>query len=149
MFCSKYLTTSPIFCTNLNNHKWSIPVFRPLQVLSTYMIFTKSFLWQLLEALSSDPVCWRLNLAQKLDSISYTLGGEETSLCWRRESPDPLLPRSLAPWLRIEHTPMPLLSLIVSFCSVYCWSFPFDVYRISESLQWLILGCLFGKLLKK
>ncbi|XP_030748718.1 plexin-B isoform X2 [Sitophilus oryzae] len=45
-----------------------------------YMYVTK-YRDPLLEALSTDPVCWRLNLAQKLDSVAYTLGGEETSGC--------------------------------------------------------------------
>lgn len=46
---------------------------------------------QILDALDIDPYCKKMHLAHKLENVACTLEGEETSTCWRRESPDLLL----------------------------------------------------------
>lgn len=46
---------------------------------------------QILDALDIDPHCKKMHLAHKLENVGCTLDGEETSTCWRRESPDLLL----------------------------------------------------------
>lgn len=47
--------------------------------------------FQILDALDIDPHCKKMHLAHKLENVGCTLDGEETSTCWRRESPDLLL----------------------------------------------------------
>lgn len=46
---------------------------------------------QILDALDIEPHCKKMHLAHKLENVACTLEGEETSTCWRRESPDLLL----------------------------------------------------------
>ncbi|XP_066158609.1 plexin-B [Euwallacea fornicatus] len=55
--------------------------FDTVAALKELYIYVTKYSEPLLEALSTDPVCWRLNLPQKLESIADILGGEETSGC--------------------------------------------------------------------
>lgn len=55
-----------------------------------------------MEALETDMNCRRLTLAHRLENVACTFEGEETSACWPRQSPDPLLPRKMAPWFNAQ-----------------------------------------------
>lgn len=64
--------------------------------------FTNLLLYfQIMEALETDTNCRRLNLAHRLENVACTFEGEETSACWPHQSPDPLLPRKMAPWFNV------------------------------------------------
>ncbi|KAF7286951.1 hypothetical protein GWI33_002800 [Rhynchophorus ferrugineus] len=55
--------------------------FDTMAALKELYMYVNKYREPLLDALQADPTCWRLNLAQKLDSVAYTLGGEENSGC--------------------------------------------------------------------
>ncbi|KAJ8955488.1 hypothetical protein NQ318_003591 [Aromia moschata] len=55
--------------------------FDMVAALKELYIYVTKYREPIIEALTTDPNCRRLHLAQKLDSVAYTLGGEETSAC--------------------------------------------------------------------
>ncbi|KAJ8983308.1 hypothetical protein NQ317_010846 [Molorchus minor] len=55
--------------------------FDTVAALKELYIYVTKYREPIIEALTTDPNCRRHHLAQKLDSVAYTLGGEETSAC--------------------------------------------------------------------
>nr|CAI5855263.1 unnamed protein product [Callosobruchus analis] len=55
--------------------------FDTVAALKELYIYVTKYREPILEALTTDPNCRRLHLAQKMESVAYTLGGDETSSC--------------------------------------------------------------------
>ncbi|KFM62511.1 Plexin-B, partial [Stegodyphus mimosarum] len=52
-----------------------------VNALKELYIYVSRYGNQILEALDSDPLCMSQHLARKLDTVAYTIGGGEASLC--------------------------------------------------------------------
>ncbi|RZC36560.1 plexin-B [Asbolus verrucosus] len=55
--------------------------FDTVAALKELYIYVTKYREQIIEALNGDINCRRLHLAQRLDGVAYTLGGEDTSAC--------------------------------------------------------------------